>query len=121
MPHKDPDERRQYGREWMRERYQDPDYKKKHLEMVKRSRDRSRQRAKLLVRQFRAGGCSACDEKEPCCLDAHHTDPDKKDFSLGDGVRRLFSVKRLRAEFSKCICVCKNCHAKIHGGILACP
>jgi hypothetical protein len=67
----------------------------------------------------RTNGCKICGEDEPVCLDFHHLNPAEKDFSLGRAWG--FSEVKLKAEMEKCIIVCKNCHAKIHAGILDAP
>lgn len=64
-------------------------------------------------------GCSLCNEKEPICLDFHHKDGQKdKNISQFVGMK---AVKSLINEITKCVCVCSNCHRKIHGKILECP
>lgn len=76
---------------------------------------------RALIEKFKSdsGGCALCTENEPACLDFHHTDPTKKDFVIS--ARNNRSIKSLLREIAKCIIVCRNCHAKIHADILACP
>ena len=31
------------------------------------------------------------------------------------------NLKKVAAELAKCICVCQNCHAKVHAGLLQVP
>ena len=62
-------------------------------------------------------GCQFCSEREPVCLDFHHLDPTKKDGNVGAFVSSQGLEKAL-AEIEKCICVCSNCHRKIHAGII---
>ena len=66
---------------------------------------------------FRRDGCRLCGEREPLCLAAHHTDPAAKEFNIGEAVANKVGVKRITAELAKCVCLCHNCHAKVHGGI----
>ena len=61
-------------------------------------------------------GCKFCFEKEACCLDFHHPS-DNKEFGLGSCGKNL-SWERVQKEIDKCVVVCRNCHAKIHAGIL---
>lgn len=60
--------------------------------------------------------CLICGETEPICLDFHHKDPDEKDFTIGK--HRNKSKENLLKEIEKCVCVCANCHRKIHAGII---
>ena len=60
--------------------------------------------------------CLICGESESVCLDFHHKDPSEKDFTIGK--HRNMSKDRLLKEIKKCVCVCSNCHRKIHAGII---
>jgi transposase len=69
-----------------------------------------------------AGGkCILCGYSK--CLRAlefHHLDPSAKQFELGyRGCTRSLAV--LRAEASKCVLLCSNCHAEVEAGIAAVP
>lgn len=82
-------------------------------------REKAKARAevyKSIIAEFRAKGCSFCAESAPCCLQAHHLNPEEKDFSLSNGRSR--TPEKIREELAKCICVCANCHAKIHAGAI---
>lgn len=61
-------------------------------------------------------GCKCCKENDPCCLDLHHLDPSEKEGNPSSFTK--FSWNKLMKEASKCIVVCRNCHAKIHAGII---
>jgi hypothetical protein len=61
--------------------------------------------------------CVICGEVETCCLDFHHKDPSEKDFTISTSHHR--SQKVLLEEIAKCICVCSNCHRKIHAGVIS--
>jgi transposase len=69
-----------------------------------------------------AGGkCILCGYRR-ChrALEFHHLDPRTKEFDLGrTGVSR--SLARCRAEASKCVLLCSNCHAEVEAGITAVP
>lgn len=62
-------------------------------------------------------GCKFCPEKEPVCLDFHHLNPNKKDKEVSYWVS-CRSIKKALLEISKCICVCSNCHRKIHANLI---
>lgn len=65
--------------------------------------------------------CCVCGESEKVCLDWHHLNPSEKDFNIGMAVSKNLSKKKILAEIKKCICVCSNCHRKIHAGIIESP
>jgi hypothetical protein len=82
MPIKDPVKRREYHREYNRKRYkQDPEFRKKHLDRVKKNDQKYRKQAQRLIEEFRVNGCKLCPESSYCCLSAHHLDPSLKEFS----------------------------------------
>lgn len=62
-------------------------------------------------------GCPLCPEKELCCLDPHHLDPSIKEDDVSALIQ--YSWKKVFEELVKCIIVCRNCHAKIHAGIIS--
>lgn len=61
--------------------------------------------------QFR---CSICNETRTWCIDFHHTDPSVKEASVSSMVTTNRSKEQIIEEISKCIPVCRNCHADIH-------
>jgi Fe-S-cluster-containing dehydrogenase component len=75
-----------------------------------------REKRRLIIEDYkRCMACRVCREKEPACLDFHHTDPAEKDFTVSEALHK-FSLKRIMAEISKCIVLCANCHRKYHAG-----
>lgn len=119
MP-RDKGKRRAYHKEYMREYMKRPGVKEKHLRRVKANQKKYRALNQLIVAEFRAEGCAYCPERDPACLQAHHLDPEKKDIAISHAVA-MFSERNLRAEIAKCICVCANCHFKIHAGRVMVP
>lgn len=106
-------------REYMANRLAaDPAFRKQQAEYNKTWRANHMRAIEQVLQKFRASGCSFCPEKEPCCLDAHHTDESKKEFNISFGRSRRWPVKRIEQELKKCICICTNCHRKLHAGIL---
>lgn len=76
---------------------------------------RRRVKAQLLIE---AGGrCVLCGyDRCVAALHFHHLDPEDKIFALGvTGVTR--SLAAARAEASKCIVLCANCHAEVESGV----
>jgi transposase len=79
---------------------------------------RRRELKRILVEEA-GGGCilcgySRCDR----ALEFHHLDPKAKQFQITSHTR---SLVRLRAEASKCVLLCSNCHAEVEAGITAVP
>lgn len=61
-------------------------------------------------------GCLKCSETQYQCLDFHHLDPMQKEFGMSNIGTRSWNL--IMKEIEKCIVVCKNCHCKIHAGLL---
>jgi hypothetical protein len=59
--------------------------------------------------------CMYCTESDPCCLDLHHRESDKKEYTIANKLAN-FSWANLEKEILKCDVVCSNCHRKIHAG-----
>jgi hypothetical protein len=80
------------------------------------------ERKQLIAAQFReyklTQRCLCCSESAPECLDFHHLDPQEKDFNLSVGVGQGFGWPKILDELQKCVCVCSNCHRKIHAGTI---
>jgi len=79
---------------------------------------RRRHLKRILVEEA-GGGCilcgySRCDR----ALEFHHLDPKAKQFQITSHTR---SLAKLRAEASKCVLLCSNCHAEVEAGITAVP
>lgn len=136
MAKQTPEEKRKYAREYQRRRYNnDPEYREKQRkaagerfkrnqadpEWVKRKalQDFNRKEGYMLkfrglLDAFYSTGCRSCPETDCDCLDAHHIDPATKDFAISS--IRVLNPKQeiLIKELEKCICLCRNCHAKLH-------
>lgn len=60
------------------------------------------------------GKCSVCGySKNLSSLTFHHLDPKKKDFQIDSRKFANCKISTLQKEISKCILVCRNCHAEI--------
>lgn len=67
---------------------------------------------KLKAVLYKGGKCQRCGyNKSVAAFDFHHRDPSKKDFSLGQVMRRWETVRR---EIRKCDLLCSNCHREHH-------
>ncbi len=59
-------------------------------------------------------GCTSCGFKaeHSCQLDLDHVDPATKSSKAnGRAFEPSWSLKRIKEELSKCVVLCKNCHA----------
>lgn len=57
--------------------------------------------------------CYICGEEAKCCLEFHHIGP--KRFNISKSLKHI-TTEQLIEELKRTICVCKNCHSKIHNG-----
>lgn len=77
-----------------------------------------KQQIKAVINQIKESlKCVFCKENTPCCLDFHHLDSNNKN----NEVSYLASAKNIHKvveEINKCICVCSNCHRKIHADFI---
>jgi len=78
-----------------------------------------RQQFQAAVNELKANlTCCMCPESEPCCLDFHHTIKEEKEGCVARFVLSK-SASKVVNEINKCVCVCSNCHRKIHAGLLS--
>jgi transposase-like protein len=78
-----------------------------------------RRRIKRLLVDEAGGSCRLCGYSRcVAALEFHHVDPAEKSFALSyRGVAR--SLAKARAEASKCVLLCANCHAEVEAGLVA--
>ena len=75
------------------------------------------ERKRTIIDNMKAKGCLFCNEKEICCLEFHHIEPDKKLIRIS-GSWNHYGLEAILKEIIKCVLVCANCHKKIHAGII---
>ena len=62
--------------------------------------------------------CQICGyNKSQNALEFHHINPEEKDFQISK--RMGYKIDDLKKEVDKCALLCKNCHAEVHGKVLA--
>ena len=104
---------------YAKKRYnENPEFREKHKIRTRASDARRKLATKALVAEFQKNGCALCEEKVSCCLSAHHLDPSQKDFTVSQAIGNGVGVEKVKAELAKCVCLCANCHSKVHAGIL---
>lgn len=106
-------DRKEYLRNYHREYYKIPENRVKRLEKEREASSKNKQKYKDWKSTLK---CSVCDENNICCLEMHHKDPSEKDFSLSKKSNK--NLKLIISEAEKCICLCSNCHKKVHAGII---
>ena len=92
-----------------------PETKKKVLE---RSRKRRANNKKWWKEYSKDHFCQVCQESESVCLDYHHIFPEDKFMEISKMVNCFFSKEKILEELEKCICICANCHRKVHADII---
>jgi hypothetical protein len=110
--------KREYMRNYMKGRMINPAFREEQARYKKQWRKDNRDLVRSILAAFRKNGCRLCAEKEPCCLEAHHLID--KDFTVG-GSKSKYSATRVETELRKCVCLCSNCHKKVHAGIISKP
>jgi len=63
--------------------------------------------------------CVICNESDPIVIDFHHVNPETKSFTIGQGTCR--SNEQILQEVEKCVCLCANCHRRVHAGTIEIP
>jgi hypothetical protein len=129
MPHKDPKNKKQKGREYYHKNKDKISTKdrERYWNDVEKGRTKGKQaycRRKQLWREFIVDigytKCSKCGySKCPAALEFHHTDLENKEIGIGQITREAFTpnnIKRFLDEIDKCILVCCRCHREIHWG-----
>lgn len=59
-------------------------------------------------------GCEKCGCKVTACLDIHHVDPSKKEYTVAHMVTAGLSIKTIEKELEICTVLCANCHRIAH-------
>jgi len=82
--------------------------------------DRRRKVKQILISEA-GGACVLCGYRRSArALEFHHLDPASKGFALSSkGQAR--SLESLRAEATKCVLLCSNCHAEVEDGLMTVP
>ena len=109
MAYTDKQKEKQYRAEYQ----QRPDVKAKRAELRKQRVIRNK---KLVMDNMTP--CVACGEDDPVVIDFHHLDMKEKEHGISKLVQNNSSVETLQEELDKCVCLCSNCHRRVHAGTL---
>jgi hypothetical protein len=80
----------------------------------KRKQGILRQAERKLLAKSLLYPCEHCGEFHEAIMDWHHIDPVTKDKTVSRLLAGKFALKRVLTEIEKCICLCSNCHRKLH-------
>ena len=97
--------RAEYRKQWRKQNH------KLYLAQAKRRQDRQTDWLHSMKKL-----CVVCGESEPVAIDFHHINPNEKDFTIGKNRGR--SKEWLSEEIAKCVCLCANCHRKVHARLI---
>lgn len=114
MPLKDPEARRAYHRNYMKQYFaNNPEKKAAHLVRVGVNNERYMEEKRQWVSDYLASHpCVDCGETDRDVLDFDHVLGDKS-FGISEAVSRGGSLKSLIDEIAKCEVRCANCHRRI--------
>lgn len=91
--------------------------KQAHINRAIKSKRNKRIKYQQLKEQM---SCAICGETDYVCLEFHHLDQTTKEFNIGY-VADIISWQRIENEINKCVCLCSNCHKKVHAGHINLP
>lgn len=104
MPYSNPEQQKLAQKKW---------YEKNKSLTSQRSKE-SRKRKRMWYNTIMdEQSCVKCGESDNACLDWHHLDPSQKEYEVSFLLCNR-SKKSILEEIDKCICLCSNCHRKLH-------
>lgn len=119
MPRKNREERRELHKEYMKKYLADPLRYETHKRRVAARNAKLRHESLEYISLLKSKNkCVVCEEDTPCCLDFHHLNPAEKIFEIGCVGRQRPSIQKLKDEIAKCVLICRNCHSKLHSGLI---
>lgn len=90
-------------------------YSEKYANKYNIRNNERRIRQKQLFEEYKDNlSCIVCSENDNSCLEFHHVDSSQKEFTIGASIH--FKWERILEELKKCVCLCSNCHNKLHAG-----
>jgi hypothetical protein len=113
MPHSDPQQLKEYQNRYKKEYNKRPEVKVKREEQRK---NRALRNKNFIMESIQP--CVVCGEDEPVVIDFHHLDESQKEYGVSFLVQQSYSLDRIKKEIDKCVCLCSNCHRKVHAGII---
>jgi hypothetical protein len=87
------------------------EYRKDNLHKWRQYDKNRHLKIKEAVNKWKSQGCAKCGDKRHYVIDAHHLDPSKKEYAIGDAST---GPDKIQLELKKCIPLCSNCHREFH-------
>ncbi len=96
-----------YMREWR-------SFDKKGFNAKKLAQTKSRKEKlnKFIITYLTSHPCIVCGEVDPVVLEFDHRDPNEKEFTIAEGVGKVYSLEKIEIEIAKCDVLCANCHRR---------
>jgi len=104
MPYSDPEKQKEFQQQW---------YQNNKSVTAQRSKEARQRKRKWYNEIMQDKSCVRCGESDKACLDWHHIDPSEKEQAVAYLLCNR-SRKSILEEIEKCICLCSNCHRKLH-------
>lgn len=106
MPHKDPETRRNYQREYQRKWMANPENRAQQRSSVRRRQAE----VAAQVEELKKAPCTDCGNRyDPVCMDWDHLPQHEKRGNVSE-MLTTHSAPAVFAEIAKCELVCSNCH-----------
>lgn len=123
--------RHEYNKKWrdnnreydnMRKRQWRAANRKRSVEIVYKSQKRKHHILFGILDQIKSyNSCCICSETDPVVLEFHHKDSKTKSFGISYAVISNYNTNLILMEIEKCMCICKNCHARVHAHTIEQP
>jgi hypothetical protein len=113
MPYKSKEDYKNWEKGYRNGYRQRPEVKQKLSEQSKLRRERNKN---FVLEKMTP--CISCGESDPVVIDFHHLDGSQKDKGISQMMNSSYSLNKIEEEISKCVCLCSNCHRKVHAGTL---
>ena len=88
--------------------------KKNRFQCTERLKKNRKLRSDWLLELKSTLCCIICGERDECCLDFHHRNPNEKEDLVCRLICNSASWERIIKEIEKCDVLCSNCHRKHH-------
>jgi hypothetical protein len=113
MPYKNKEDHKNWEKRYRNGYLQRPETKQRLSEKSKLRRERN----KSFVHE-KMTPCIVCGESDPIVIDFHHLDETKKENGISQMMQSNYSLQKIQEELNKCVCLCSNCHRRVHAGTL---
>ena len=113
MPYKNKEDYQNWEKRYRNGYRQKPEVKQKLSEQSKLRRERNKN---FVLEKMTP--CIVCGESDPVVIDFHHLDENQKDKGISQMMQSNYSLQKIQEELDKCVCLCSNCHRRVHAGTL---